>query len=91
MGEYEEERGEGEIIEEYYDMKMEKALEPLYQKFQKWKKGKISHKEISDAIHECHKETQKIYSIFNSSREFLMKLIEANNDMPYDRHGNRTD
>ncbi len=91
MRESEEERGEGEIIAEYYDMKMEEALEPLYEKFQKWKEGEMSHGELSDAIHECHKEMQRIYSIFNSSRDFLMKLIEADDDMPYDRNGNRTD
>ncbi|KXB00460.1 hypothetical protein AKJ41_04045 [candidate division MSBL1 archaeon SCGC-AAA259O05] len=86
-----QEPDKGKIIEEYYNMKMKQALEPLYQNFQKWDKGEIDHSEISEAIHECQKEIQKIHSIFNSGTDFLMKLIEANDDMPYDREGNRTD
>ena len=67
---------EREIIGKYYDKKMHEILEPLYNKFQKWKRGEISHDELSDAIHKCHRENQKIYRLFTSSREFLLKLIE---------------
>ncbi|KXA95113.1 hypothetical protein AKJ65_02580 [candidate division MSBL1 archaeon SCGC-AAA259E19] len=92
MGESEDQkRRKQEIIGKYHNKKMKEALEPLFQKFQKWKDGEVSHYELSDSIHECHKEMQRIYSIFNSSREFLMKLVEADDDMPFDRNGNRTD
>jgi uncharacterized membrane-anchored protein YjiN (DUF445 family) len=67
---------ERELIAKYYDRRMREILEPLYAEFQRWKKGEISHDELSDAIHRCHKENQKLYRLFTSSREFILKTIE---------------
>lgn len=67
---------EREIIGKYYDKKMREILEPLYNEFQRWRRGEISHDELTEAIHKCHKENQKIYRLFTSSREFLLRLIE---------------
>lgn len=59
---------EREIIGKYYDKKMREILGPLHDEFQRWKSGEISHDEISYAIHRCHRENQKIYRLFTSSR-----------------------
>lgn len=67
---------EREMIDKYYDKKMREILQPLYEEFQRWKRGEISHYELSEAIHKCHKQNQKIYRLFQGSREFLLKLIE---------------
>ncbi len=70
---------EREIIAAYYDKRMGELLDPLYDDFQKWKRGDLSHDELSDRIHEFHKENLKVNSLFRQNREFSLKLIEGEN------------
>jgi len=73
----EQRKEEREIIAAYYDKRMRELLDPLYDDFQKWKRGDLSHEELSDRIHELHKENQKVYSLLCQNREFLLNLIEC--------------
>ena len=73
----EQRKEEREIIAAYYDKRMRELLDPLYDDFQKWKRGDLSHEELSDRIHELHKENQKGNSLLCQNREFLLNLIEC--------------
>ena len=75
----EQRKKEREIIAAYYDKRMRELLDPLYDDFQKWKRGDLSHDELSDRIHEFHKENLKVNSLFRQNREFSLKLIEGEN------------
>jgi hypothetical protein len=77
----EQRKREREIIDEYYDKRMRQLLEPLYEDFQKWKRGELSHYELLERIHQVHKENQKLYRLFTSSREFLLKVIDFEAEM----------
>ncbi len=71
---------EQELIDAFYDYQWHLALDPLYEKFQGWKAGKISHDEMDQAIHETHKECQDVYNLFTAKRDFLVKAIQFNED-----------
>lgn len=52
----------------------------LYEQFQRWKVGELSHLEIDEAIHKTHKACQKVYSLFTGKRDFLVSVIQFNED-----------
>jgi hypothetical protein len=64
------------LIDDYYDHRWRQILEPLYEKFQRWHAGGLSHDDLDTAIHETHKQTQKIYSFFTERRAMLVNMIQ---------------
>jgi hypothetical protein len=40
--------------------------------------GKFSHSEMDKAIHEIHKSSQNIYSMFTTKRDLLVRVIQFN-------------
>lgn len=69
---------EQEMTDAFYDYKRSSpvdqwhlVLNPLYEQFQRWKAGEVSHLEIDEAIHKTHKACQKVYGLFTSKRDFL--------------------
>jgi len=73
----EQRKEERKFIATYYDKRMRELLDPLYDDFQKWKRGDLSHEELSDRIHELHKGIKKGNSLLCQNREFLLNLIEC--------------
>lgn len=71
---------EQEMIDAYYDHQWRLTLDPLYEKFQRWKAGELSHAEIDDAIHKTHKACQNVYSLFTTKRDLLVRIIQFNED-----------
>jgi hypothetical protein len=71
---------EQEMIDAFYDYQWHLALDPLYEKFQGWKAGNFSHDEMDKAIHETHKECRDVYNLFTTKRDFLVKIIQFNED-----------
>jgi hypothetical protein len=69
---------EQELIDDFQDYQWRLALDPLYEQFQRWKRGEISHLELDEAIHQTHKECPEVYSLFNNKRDFLVKVIQLN-------------
>jgi len=61
----EERKRDREIVELYHKKVTEDALEPLFQSFMTWKKGELPYYELTERIHEFHKQNQKIWSTFN--------------------------
>ncbi len=77
-----ERRRDREIVERYHKKVTEEALEPLYNNFLEWKAGKMPYYELTERIHEFHKENQKIWSMFNHNGwndEFL--IFQAKKDL----------
>ena len=64
------------LIDAYYDYRCRQVLEPLYEKFQRWKAGELDHSDMDQAIHEVHKQNQQIYSLFGEKRTFLVEIIQ---------------
>ena len=71
---------EQEMIDAFYDYQWRLVLNPLYEQFQKWKAGELSHVEIDEAIHKSHKECQGVYGLFMNNHDFLAKAISQNED-----------
>jgi hypothetical protein len=47
------------------------VLDPLYEKFQAWKAGEVSHLQMDKELYEAHSSCQKLYTLFTSKRDFL--------------------
>jgi hypothetical protein len=69
-----------EMIDAYHDHQWYLVLDPLYEGFQVWKTGKVSHQEMDEAIHETHKSRHKVYSLFTSKRDFLISVMQFNEE-----------
>jgi hypothetical protein len=68
---------EDDLLDAYYDYCWREVFDPLYDKMQLWKEGKLDHDAINRAVHETHKETQRLYMREISKRELL--LVYARN------------
>lgn len=64
------------MINAYHNYQWHLVLDPLYEKFQDWKAGRVSHLEMDETIHETHNYCQKVYSLFTSKRDFLLDIIQ---------------
>lgn len=64
------------LIDAYYDHRYRQVLEPLCEKLQRWKAGELQHHDMDKAIHETHKENQKLYTLFGEKRDFLVSVIQ---------------
>ncbi|MFK4997889.1 hypothetical protein ACI2OX_11970 [Bacillus sp. N9] len=52
-------------MDQYHQKMTEDALAPLFDDFQDWKNGKLPYWELTERIHEFHKENQQIWKTFN--------------------------
>jgi hypothetical protein len=66
------------LLDAYYDYRWREVLEPLYQKFQQWKVGELDQIDMSEAIHQTHKQTQEVYRFFTEKRDWLVRVIQLN-------------
>jgi hypothetical protein len=71
---------EQEMIDAFRDYQWHLALDPLYEQFQQWKAGELSHLEIDEAIYRTHRECREVYSLFMNNHDFLAKVISHNED-----------
>ena len=68
------------LLDAYYDFRWRQVLDPLYDKFQRWKAGELDHAEMDKAIHQTHKLTQELYGVFTLKREILVRAIQLDKD-----------
>ncbi len=71
---------EQSLLAAYYDSRWRQVLDPLYDKFQRWKAGELDHAEMDKAIHQTHKQTQESYGVFTLKREIMVRAIQLNED-----------
>lgn len=63
------------MLEAYDDYRYKEVLDPLYEEFQRWKAGELSHGDMDQAIHRTHKQMQKLFGIFTMKRDWLVRTI----------------
>jgi hypothetical protein len=71
---------EQDLIDAYYDHSYHKILDPLYDQFQQWKAGELTHEDMDQAIHKVHKENQRLYSFFTQKRKDLVWMIQCDRE-----------
>jgi hypothetical protein len=71
---------EQDLIDVYYDYYYHQILDPLYEQFQQWKVGKLTHEDMDQAIHNVHKENQKLYSFFTQRGKDLVWMIQCDQE-----------
>ncbi len=64
------------LIADYFDYRSRQLLNPLFEQFQQWKAGRLSHNDLFDAIHLAHVENQERYNFFSQKRQTLAKWIQ---------------
>ena len=64
------------LINAYYDHSYHEVLDPLYDQFQRWKAGELTHDDINETIHKVHKENQRLYVFFSRSHKDLVQMIQ---------------
>ena len=67
---------EQSLIDDYYDYRWREVLDPLYDKFRRWKAGELTHDDMDQAIHETHKRNQDLYKLFIEGRRSLVVSIQ---------------
>jgi hypothetical protein len=67
---------EERMVEDYYDYRCQLLLDPLYEDFQQWKEGALSHESMFDAIQRIHRENRERYNFFAIKREELARRIQ---------------
>jgi hypothetical protein len=75
-GQAPEREWEQALIDAYYDHRWHQALDPLYEKLQRWKVAELTHADMDRAIHEAHKQDQDLYILFMQDRSLLVGLIQ---------------
>ena len=68
------------LLDAYYDHRWRQVFEPLYQTVQQWKAGELDHMSMNRAVHETHKQTQDEYVFFCQKREWLVRVIQLDED-----------
>ena len=69
------------LIDAYYDYRWRQVLEPLYQKVPTVEsRASWITRDMDEAIHQTHKQTQEVYSVFTLKREILVRAIQLNEE-----------
>lgn len=78
-----ERKRDREILDMYHKHLTEKELEPLFHSFKQWKSDELPYYELTELIHDFHKNNQKIWSTFNGGldREYLIFYAKKELDM----------
>jgi len=64
------------LIDAYADHRWHQVLDPLHEQLHRWERGELTHDDLDQAIHQAHKETQRLYGLFTERRERLVRLIQ---------------
>jgi hypothetical protein len=59
------------------DRRYHETLDPLYDRFQEWRRGELDHTDLDAAIHCAHRELQKVYAELGSKPSELARTIVA--------------
>src|SRR2546421_9445735 len=68
---------EQSLIDAYYDARMHEALDPLYEKFKRWKPGELDHPDIDQAINVVNKQNKELNGFLNKRQKLLGFLIKT--------------
>ena len=68
------------LIDVYYDAWMHEMLDPLYEDIPAMEAGNSKQNNLTELIHEIHRENQKTYSFFTQGRNQIIACIKMDND-----------
>ena len=68
------------LVDAYYDYRWRQVFQPLYDDFQRWAAGELTHADLDQAVHQTHKKTQELYRLFSEKREWLARAIQLDED-----------
>lgn len=64
------------LIDAYLDNYWRQALQPLYDDFQRWHAGELTHDELVQAIQRTYRQCQKVSDLVAHSHESLVGIIQ---------------
>ncbi|HID62848.1 MAG TPA: hypothetical protein EYP49_08955 [Anaerolineae bacterium] len=64
------------LIDDYYDYRWRKLLDPLCETFKRWKAGELAHADVDRAIEEAYKERCGLHNLFVQRRDRAVGLIQ---------------
>jgi len=64
------------LIEDYYDYRWHQIIEPLCEKLQRWKDGKLSYDEMDRTMEEVYGQICEVRSLFSQRRDRLVLLLQ---------------
>lgn len=65
------------ILARYHQYLTEKELESLFTYFKQWKAKQLPYDDLTEYIHDFHKENQEIYKTFNyTEKEYLIFMAK---------------
>lgn len=68
------------LIDAYADHRWHQLLDPLHDQLHRWERGELTHDELDQAIHQTHKETQRLYTLFTERRVLLVHMTQWNQE-----------
>jgi hypothetical protein len=64
------------MIDDYYDHRWHRLIDPLCEKMQLWKEGSLTHAEIEQTLEEVHQEVCEVRCLFRQRKDRLVNLIQ---------------
>jgi hypothetical protein len=63
------------MIDDYYDHRWHRLIDPLCEKMQLWKDGNLTHAEMQQTLEEVHQGICEVRCLFRQRRDRLVNLI----------------
>jgi hypothetical protein len=70
------ERWEQTLINDYYDHRWRRIIEPLCDELQRWKDGKASHADMDQVLETTHRQICEVRNLFDQRQDRLVLLIQ---------------
>lgn len=67
---------EEKLIADYYDYRWHQLMEPMCEKMQAWKAGRLTHADMGQALEECHQRVVETRNLLSQRHDRLVLLIQ---------------
>jgi hypothetical protein len=64
------------MIDDYYDYRWHRLVDPLCDKMQLWKDGNLTHEEMERTLEGVHQEVCEVRCLFRQRKDRLVNLIQ---------------
>jgi len=65
------------LIDDYYNHRWHRTLEPLCEWLRRWKDGELAHSEMESVLEDTHRQICEVRSLFGQRPDRLVLLIQA--------------
>ncbi|HHS97963.1 MAG TPA: hypothetical protein ENK08_08725 [Chloroflexi bacterium] len=70
------ERWEQKLIEDYRDYRWRRLMEPLCEKMERWRVGKLPYAEMDETMEELYREVCELRNLFSQREDRVVLLIQ---------------